>query len=98
MRNPILCLMRDSEGWSIDRWEMATETHFIIADAMWHAGISIPSAWGYHHGLCLNGPSDGTLELLGMLDRWEIEEDDLTHAGNVLSRYCALLKSAGLDY
>ena len=87
-----------------DAWGDTMGWWFGIADVLWHAEngtIEIPAHWQYRHS-----PVCREVDL----DDWpgsEIAEghaagyysaDDLLYAGEVLTRYAALLDKAGLSY
>lgn len=100
-------LTADHDG---DRWGWALGHHFDIAEVMYGLGSEIPDAWDYQPSPALRESrgTDDYAEHVG--NDWIFDElttglseglwstDDLRHAGNVLHRYCRVLRIAGLDY
>lgn len=95
-----------------DKWGCAMGTYFALADVLYVAGDLVPVAWKYRPGLTVQGYKglDDMAECAGselsydsehiaaLLVAGEITEPDLLQAGNVLSRYTALLDKTGLSY
>jgi hypothetical protein len=93
-----------------DKWSYAMGTWFAITDVLTADGWDVPLAWEYQTVVVqgetvemladnVDGSTDYTTEVLaGMLRSGKINVSDLVHAGNVLMRYTALLRAAGLSY
>lgn len=106
-RNPVLEHVRDHFDGG-DPWGSTIEAQFQICFTLLRGGADIPAAWQFSPGAFNpqaddNDPDneDGEGSLLG----WEFDillqqghYSNLIHAGNVLERYAAQLKLAGMDY
>lgn len=106
-RNPVIELIRDDID-SYDVYGSVVEAHFQICFTLVRGGVEVPEAWGFSAGMFTpkdddNDPEneDGDGSLLG----WELDlllrdghYRDLIQAGEILSRYAALLELAGQGY
>lgn len=96
MSNPILDEFR--HGSTGDRWGDAMNWLFIIADAMTHLGMTVPSHWEYRHSPVCDGSELTDWGWLDMVRDGEWSYAELVNAGNVLSRYTDALRNAGESY
>lgn len=106
-RNPVLEYVRDNFDGG-DPWGSTLEAHFQICYTLARGGAPIPESWEFSLGAFVpqeddNDPDneDGDGSLLGYEFDCLLREGhyrNLIHAGEVLSRYAAQLKLAGLDY
>lgn len=87
-----------------DRWGVTMGHRFAIAEALYHHGETIPDEWDFRHGALLPDELDcirdeyPDAEYYGELQAGDMSADQLRYAGNVLARYAACLRRAGLDY
>jgi hypothetical protein len=94
-RNPILEIMRDSFDGG-DAWGSVMEWWFAIADYLTDLDPdSVPQDWQFRQSPI---GSDVDSYAYQMLANEQPTAEQLIHAGNVLSRYAAQLKLAGMDY
>lgn len=103
-----------ADGWSYDPWGTATMLAFDICAVLNAADIEgnitrEPFArWEYRpspyvtvpslESLATSGDSYGEQYLAQAILAGDLTQADLIHAGNVLDRYTAILRAAGLDY
>ena len=84
-----------------DKWGSAMSHFFGIADTLYGAdSADIPMAWQYSPGVSAGeeGEDWPEAEYRHLLDDGDITTGDLVHAGNVLSRYTAILRTNGESY
>jgi hypothetical protein len=106
-RNPVLEAFRDNFD-AYDPWGSTIEAQFQICFTLLRYEAQIPAAWEFSPGAFKptmedNDPDneDGEGSLLGLefdILMREGHYSNLIHAGNVLVRYAAQLKLAGMDY
>lgn len=106
--NPVIDMFRSVGYDPYDPWGSTIEAHFQIAYTLVRHGAEVPAAWDFHPGCFVptaddNNPEneDGDGSYIG----WEFDlmmregqVRNLIAAGNVLARYAAQLKLAGMDY
>jgi hypothetical protein len=106
--NPVLDAFRTYGYDPFDPWGSTIEAHFQICYTLVRYGAEVPADWQFSAGAFSpamddNDPDneDGEGSYLG----WEFDllmreghYSNLIHAGNVLSRYAALLKANGHSY
>jgi hypothetical protein len=106
-RNPAIEALRDNFDGG-DPWGSTMEALFQLCYTLARGGAEIPASWEFSPGAWVpseddNDPDneDGDGSLLG----WEFDlllreghYRNLIHAGEILNRYAAQLKLAGLDY
>lgn len=84
----------DECGWALGH-------HFGIAEVLYANGERLPASWEFRPGAG-SGQVDSEQwpdsEWAEMLDSGAVSADDLRHVGDVLARYCAVLRHAGRDY
>lgn len=102
-RNPVLEVLRDNFD-SHDPWGSALSAHFDIAECLYRNGADVPAAWEFRPSPMINvgePPAEdeesifyADIDLLLRTGHYS----NLIHAGNVLVRYLAQCKLAGMDY
>ena len=99
-RNPVLEMLR-YEFDSSDPFGSALNAHFDIAECLYRHGAEIPADWEFSPGLAAEHELDDDASYfateLDLMMR-QGHYSNLIHAGNVLMRYVAQCKLAGLDY
>ncbi len=100
--NPVLDALRDSFD-EYDSWGSALSAHFDIAECLYRNGAEVPAAWEFRPSPFLNVGDPLGEECSYFAEQIEFmmtqgQMSNLVHAGNVLMRYCHLLKLAGKDY
>jgi hypothetical protein len=100
--NPVLDLFREDFD-SYDAWGSVLSAHFDIAECLYRNGCDVPEEWEFSPSPFLmpgQGPTDDDsmfyIDIDLMLRRGHYS--NLVHAGNVLMRYAAQLRLAGMDY
>lgn len=99
--NPVLDALRDSFD-AYDAWGSTISAHFDIAECLFRYGAPIPESWEFTPGMGLSTEFDEENEsyFAAQCDTFmeQGHYSNLVHAGNVLERYAAQLKLAGMDY
>jgi hypothetical protein len=90
-------------SYSGDDWGTAMGAMFSIADVLEHeAPDLIPSVWQYRHSPICDGPDESDdwfgVQLLELLADDIITAADVRTAGDIVNRWCDLLRAAGRDY
>lgn len=97
-RTEALSLARQDDWY--DGWGTLMQHRFGIAEALYHAGDSLPAEWQFRHGAasgCLADWPDSEYRWM-LSETGQVSADQLRYAGNVLDRLARLYVRAGKDY
>jgi hypothetical protein len=101
--NPVLDSFRQDAYDPYDVWGSTISAHFDIAECLYRHGVPTPEFWEFRPSplLEVGDPLEDDASMFATEVEFLMEQGHITNiidAGNVLARYAAQLKLAGMDY